>query len=96
MSGEETRLEKWDICNIPAMQVYQHRNTGNDLFVRMTYSNAPLLEKLGVHYFEEDPKVTTSAGSLEPEGMLASASVSDPAIRPSDVVTVPSIATFGP
>lgn len=56
VSGEQIALEKWDICNIPAMQTYRHRNTGKDLFVRLTYSNTPLLEKLGVHYFEEDPK----------------------------------------
>ncbi|GAA4817787.1 cupin domain-containing protein [Sphingosinicella ginsenosidimutans] len=55
VSGEQIRLEKWDVCNIPSMQVYRHRNTGDDLFVCFTYSNAPVLEKLGVHYVEEDP-----------------------------------------
>ena len=37
------------------MQTYSHRNTGSGLFARLSYSNAPLLEKLGAHYFEEDP-----------------------------------------
>src|SRR3546814_11042476 len=41
------------------MQVYRHRNTGSDLFVRLTYTNTPLLEKLGVHYVEEDPSIST-------------------------------------
>jgi gentisate 1,2-dioxygenase len=54
VSGEEIHMQKWDVANVPSMQVYRHRNTGSDLFVRLTYSNAPLLEKLGVHYFEED------------------------------------------
>lgn len=60
VSGEAIHLEKWDIANIPSMQVYRHRNTGSGLFVRLTYSNAPLLEKLGVHYFEEGPSISTT------------------------------------
>jgi len=51
----EFAAEQHDIWNVPAMQTYTHRNTGNTLFARMSYSNAPLLEKLGVHYVEEDP-----------------------------------------
>ena len=50
------RVEQHDIWNVPAMQTYSHKNTGNGLFARMSYSNAPLLEKLGAHYFEEDPQ----------------------------------------
>lgn len=57
VNGQELALGKWDICNIPSMQRYRHRNNGNDLFVRLTYTNTPLLEKLGVHFFEEDPRV---------------------------------------
>ncbi len=51
----EFAVEDHDIWNVPAMQTYSHRNTGNGLFARLSYSNAPLLEKLGAHYFEEDP-----------------------------------------
>jgi gentisate 1,2-dioxygenase len=51
----EFAVEQHDIWNLPAMQTYAHRNTGNGLFARLSYSNAPLLEKLGAHYFEEDP-----------------------------------------
>lgn len=64
VSGEQIALGKWDLCNIPSMQVYRHRNTGSDLFVRMTYSNAPVLEKLGVHYVEDDPAI----GTVRPTG----------------------------
>jgi gentisate 1,2-dioxygenase len=53
--SREFAVEQHDIWNIPAMQTYSHRNTGNGLWARMSYSNAPLLEKLGAHYFEEDP-----------------------------------------
>lgn len=57
VNGESLPLEKWDVCNIPAMQGYQHRNTGKDLFVWLSMSNAPLLEAHGVHYFEASPPI---------------------------------------
>jgi gentisate 1,2-dioxygenase len=53
-------LAKWDACNIPSMAAYRHHNSGNDLWVRLTYSNAPLLAKLGVHYFNTEPVVRSS------------------------------------
>ncbi len=37
------------------MHVHSYRNTGTELMVRLSYSNAPLLEKLEVHYVEENP-----------------------------------------
>jgi gentisate 1,2-dioxygenase len=51
----EIHLQKWDVCNIPSMQTYAHANTGTDLWAWLSYSNAPLLEKLGNHYFELNP-----------------------------------------
>jgi gentisate 1,2-dioxygenase len=53
----EIHLQKWDVCNIPSMQTYSHANTGDELWAWLGYSNAPLLEKLGVHYFEVSPAV---------------------------------------
>jgi gentisate 1,2-dioxygenase len=52
---QEFAVERNDIWNMPAMQTYRYKNTGKDLFARLSYSNAPLLEKLGAHYFEENP-----------------------------------------
>jgi gentisate 1,2-dioxygenase len=64
-SGEFV-VEDHDIWNIPAMQTYTHRNTGSELFARLSYSNAPLLEKLGAHYFEEDPApIVIDAGTAQ-------------------------------
>ncbi len=34
---------------------YWHQNNGTGLFVRLTYSNAPLLDMMNVHYVEENP-----------------------------------------
>jgi gentisate 1,2-dioxygenase len=59
-AGErEFAVEQHDIWNVPAMQTYAHRNTGTGLWARLSYSNAPLLEKLGAHYVEEDPPAWT-------------------------------------
>jgi gentisate 1,2-dioxygenase len=55
--GEQTfTVERNDIWNVPAMQTYSYENTGTELFARLSYSNAPLLEKLGAHYYEENPQ----------------------------------------
>lgn len=58
VSGESTASGKWDVSTIPPMQAYRHRNDGDELWIRLTYSNRPLLEKLGVLYAEADPPVT--------------------------------------
>lgn len=57
VAGREFGIGWRDVWNTPSMQVQSARNTGRDLFVRLTYSNAPLLEKLEVHYVEENPPV---------------------------------------
>src|SRR4029077_2637631 len=45
----------YDVWNTPSMAPYWHQNTGGDLYVRLTYSNAALLEMMNVHYKEENP-----------------------------------------
>ena len=49
-------FEQFDVWNVPAMQTHTYRNTGTGVCARLSYSNAPLLEKLGVHYVDEDPR----------------------------------------
>jgi gentisate 1,2-dioxygenase len=46
-----------DVWNIPSMTVCNYENTGTEPFVFLSYSNAPLLKKLGVHYVLPDPVV---------------------------------------
>src|SRR3546814_8062888 len=48
-------VEKFDVWNVPSMEPQVYRNDGQGLFVRLSYSNAPLLEKLEVHYVDEKP-----------------------------------------
>jgi gentisate 1,2-dioxygenase len=45
-------VEQFDVWNTPSMDAYSYRNEGKDLFVRLSYSNAPLLERLEVHYVD--------------------------------------------
>jgi gentisate 1,2-dioxygenase len=56
MIGRDTfAVEQFDVWNTPSMEPYRYRNHGSDLFVRMSYSNAPLLERLEVHYVDTKP-----------------------------------------
>ncbi|WP_322062052.1 hypothetical protein [Paraburkholderia sp. J63] len=57
-------FNRWDVASIPSMQPYYHKNTGNELWVRLTYSNAPLLRKLAVHWVDYvDPVQIRSAAA---------------------------------
>ena len=53
VAGTEHVLEVFDVANLPAMKPHGSANTGDEVWARLSYSNAPLLEKLGVHYAEE-------------------------------------------
>ncbi|MFM8547092.1 MAG: cupin domain-containing protein [Betaproteobacteria bacterium] len=53
VNGRDIRISERDVWNTPAMQIHSYRNGGNKPWVRLSYSNAPLLEQLEVHYVEE-------------------------------------------
>ncbi|HEX9407398.1 MAG TPA: AraC family ligand binding domain-containing protein [Thermoanaerobaculia bacterium] len=55
IEGKRIRFEQYDVWNTPPWSVYEHVNDTDELQVRLTYSNAPLLEKLNVHIVEEEP-----------------------------------------
>ncbi|CAB3807047.1 hypothetical protein LMG28614_06526 [Paraburkholderia ultramafica] len=56
-AGKTFHVEKFDVWNTPSMQMQTVENNGNDLFVRLSYSNAPLLERLEVHYVNDKPQI---------------------------------------
>lgn len=61
-TGNKTfRVEKFDVWNTPSMQPQVVRNDGQDLMVRLSYSNAPLLERLEVHYVNANPEVASQS-----------------------------------
>lgn len=64
-------VERWDVCTIPSMQSYMHYNTGKELWVRLTYTNTPLLEKLGAYYVV--PDAAEEAAGAAPKTALSDA-----------------------
>lgn len=66
INGRTRSTSLYDVWNAPSMAPFWHHNTGRDLYVRLTYSNAALLEMMNVHYVEENPppRVAPAAGKL--------------------------------
>jgi len=61
IGGTTFGVERFDVWNTPSMDAYSYRNDSKDLFVRMSYSNAPLLERLEVHYVDNKPKLVDTS-----------------------------------
>jgi len=55
IGGKRFDVKLHDVWNTPSMHAYWHGNDGKDLLVRLTYSNAALLEMMNVHFVEENP-----------------------------------------
>ena len=55
VNGKRFDFEQYDVWNHPSYSTYRHFNHGDQLQVRLTYSNAALLEMLNVHLVDEDP-----------------------------------------
>jgi gentisate 1,2-dioxygenase len=54
-------LARLDVANLPSMKPFRFHNDTPEVWARLSYSNAPLLEKLGVHYAEDAPTWTGPA-----------------------------------
>lgn len=57
VGGQTIDFDQYDVWNTPSMAPYVIDNDRNGLQVRLTYSNAALLEKMNVHVVEEEPAV---------------------------------------
>jgi gentisate 1,2-dioxygenase len=55
IGGKRFNVKLHDVWNTPSMHAYWHGNDGSDLLVRLTYSNAALLEMMNIHFVEENP-----------------------------------------
>jgi gentisate 1,2-dioxygenase len=55
LNGRQIRFERFDVVYHPAMVVYSHVNDGEQIQVRLTYSNAALLENMKIHVVEDNP-----------------------------------------
>jgi gentisate 1,2-dioxygenase len=63
--GRRMDINRYDVCHLPAYEPYFHGNDGDEVQVRLAYSNAALLEKLNVHFVDEHPPEEPTA---MPEG----------------------------
>ncbi|MBV8451320.1 MAG: AraC family ligand binding domain-containing protein [Deltaproteobacteria bacterium] len=52
--GTRIDFAQYDVWNTPSMAPYRYVNNGTGLQVRLTYSNAALLEKMNVHVVDDD------------------------------------------
>ncbi|MFT5175641.1 MAG: gentisate 1,2-dioxygenase [Gammaproteobacteria bacterium] len=55
MDGKRIDFTQYDVWNTPSYAIYRHVNDTDSVQVRLTYSNAPLLEKMNAHIVEDDP-----------------------------------------
>ena len=55
VGGEKIPFRQYDVWYTPALTTYFHENDTSERQVRLTYSNAPLLEKIKVHFVDEHP-----------------------------------------
>lgn len=70
VGARQIPFAQYDVWNVPSFVPYRHVNDTQDLQVRLTYSNAPLLEFLHVHMVDESPPMEPSLHSVaakEPE-----------------------------
>ena len=65
VSGKQIHFKQYDVWNHPSFIPYRHVNDSDDLHVRFTYSNAPLLEMLKVHLVEENPPLNAEVGVVK-------------------------------
>jgi gentisate 1,2-dioxygenase len=58
-------FERFDTWNIPSMNAYSYENNNSEPAAFLSYSNTPLLKKLGVYYVEDNPVVAAPADSAD-------------------------------
>ncbi|MPY70734.1 MAG: cupin domain-containing protein [Alphaproteobacteria bacterium] len=71
VGGKRIDFEQYDLFNFPSMQTYIHVNDTDQVQARLTYTNAPLLEKMNVHIVEEDPPADMKVVEEAKEGEVA-------------------------
>lgn len=67
INGGRTAFSQYDVWNHPSYMTYTHHNDTKDLQVRLTYSNAALLEKMNVHIVEDNPPLLQEVKEADEE-----------------------------
>lgn len=68
--------EQYDVWTTPSWSTFQHFNDTDELQVRLSYSNAPLLQKLNVYIVEEASNENRSNAEVQSQASLDSDQVS--------------------
>lgn len=75
INGKRIDYQQHDVWTTPPWSVFENFNDADELQVRLSYSNSPLLEKLNVHIIEEGPQLD-STGTKSAEKTVDSAKIS--------------------
>jgi gentisate 1,2-dioxygenase len=67
VAGDVYKTSLHDVWNTPSYRTYVHENDGQGLYVRLTYSNASLLDMLNVLIAEEKPQAPADAYEKDEE-----------------------------
>lgn len=65
VKGKRFDFRLYDVWNTPSMHPVFHVNDTKELQVRLTYSNASLLEMMNVHYVQENPQLVEAVPAAE-------------------------------
>ena len=57
MENQTFGFDQYDLLTTPAMTVHKYVNDGDQVQVRLRYSNSPMLERLKIHWLDEDPPI---------------------------------------
>jgi gentisate 1,2-dioxygenase len=68
VKGKTIRFTQYDVWVHPSLATYTHFNDTKEIQVRLTYSNAPLLEKMMIHYVDDNPPAEDAGETAEEHG----------------------------
>jgi gentisate 1,2-dioxygenase len=57
MDDQTFQFDRYDVITTPAMSVHRYVNDSDAIQARLRYSNRPLLERLKIHWLDEDPPI---------------------------------------
>ena len=61
IDGKQIDYQQYDVWTTPSWSLFENFNDTDELQVRLSYSNEPLLDKLNVYIAEEEPQLNSTA-----------------------------------
>ncbi len=69
VGGRRIDFKQYDVWNHPSYTAYRHVNNTNELQVRLTYSNAALLQKMNIYILDENSPALTETRPVEDDNV---------------------------